>query len=194
MTLSAYDEHAAICLDNDMPRWCASWLHSFVSDAWQYTRHTYGGDHGPDPRLYSVHHGRYVAGHVGYHFLPAYGDRNWTTWHAPRSGGCPNGRNSVNGPVPNVPRARLASAASPEPMDGSPMPLGGGESVPPKADLAALFQSGYVTGCLYAVSQIERHAKAGRIDLVVQTCIALREETTGTPTPAAEANPLRRTA
>jgi hypothetical protein len=68
LTLLRHDEHAAIYLDEDVNRNEARWLLRYISDLWQYSKTTYGDAFGPDPRLYSIHHGhRYPGGHPGYH-------------------------------------------------------------------------------------------------------------------------------
>jgi hypothetical protein len=77
LSLHRHDEHAAIYLDPDVNRNGASWLLSFISQTWQYSKAIYGDSFGPDPRLYSVHHtGRYSGGHPGYYFDALHDYRN----------------------------------------------------------------------------------------------------------------------
>jgi hypothetical protein len=74
--LLAYDEHAAIYVDDDVDRQSAAWLLSFMSRLWQYTKNTYGA-FGSDPRIFSIHHqGRYSGGHPSTYFDASHDNRN----------------------------------------------------------------------------------------------------------------------
>jgi hypothetical protein len=77
LTLSQHDEHAAIYLDGNVDRRGTRWLLRFISRTWHYAKATYGDDFGPDPRLYSIHHGgRYGGGHPGYYSDASHDHRN----------------------------------------------------------------------------------------------------------------------
>jgi hypothetical protein len=62
------DEHCAIYADPGV-RWAeVRWLSRFMNVTWQYSKATYGGVFGSDPRIYSIHHaGRHGGGHAGYY-------------------------------------------------------------------------------------------------------------------------------
>jgi hypothetical protein len=75
--LVAYDDHAAVFFDDDVPRANADWLLQFVSRSWQYTKRVYGNDFGPDPRIYQIsHQGKYSGGHPSYYFDASHDNRN----------------------------------------------------------------------------------------------------------------------
>ena len=75
--LLAYDEHAAIYVDDDVNRAAAGWLLPFMSRLWQYTKQTYGQSFGSDPRIYSIHHqGRYSGGHPSTYLDQSHDNRN----------------------------------------------------------------------------------------------------------------------
>ena len=72
-----FDDHVAIYFDSDVQREGTEWLLPFMSKLWQYTKATYGGDYGPDPRLYSIHHeNKYSGGHPSTYFDESHDFRN----------------------------------------------------------------------------------------------------------------------
>jgi hypothetical protein len=71
------DEHCAIYLDPDVRQRQVRWLPAYISQAWQYSKATYGDAFGPDPRIYSIHHaGRHGGGHAGYYVSPVHDYHN----------------------------------------------------------------------------------------------------------------------
>jgi hypothetical protein len=77
LKLVGYDDHAAIYFDDDVPREHATWMLSFISRTWQYTKKVYGENFGPDPRIYQVsHQGKYGGGHPSYWYSASHDNRN----------------------------------------------------------------------------------------------------------------------
>jgi hypothetical protein len=71
------DGDCAIYLDPDVRRAEVQWLPRYISQAWQYSKVTYGDAFGPDPRIYSIHHaGRHGGGHAGYYVSPVHDYHN----------------------------------------------------------------------------------------------------------------------
>lgn len=76
LRLDAYDDHVAVYHDADVDAGATRWVRPFLSDVWQYSKHTYGDGFGPD-RLYVVlHQGRYGGGHAVGHTDPSHDHRN----------------------------------------------------------------------------------------------------------------------
>jgi hypothetical protein len=75
--LVGYDDHAAVYFDNDVPPQHATWMLSFISRTWQYTKKVYGDNFGPDPRIYQIsHQGKYSGGHPSYYFDASHDNKN----------------------------------------------------------------------------------------------------------------------
>jgi hypothetical protein len=77
LKLVGYDDHAAIYFDDDVPREHATWMLSFISRTWQYTKKVYGDNFGPDPRINQIsHQGKYGGGHPSYWYDASHDNKN----------------------------------------------------------------------------------------------------------------------
>jgi hypothetical protein len=97
------DEHCAIYVDPGVRRAEVQWLPGFINVTWQYSKATYGGAFGSDPRIYSIHHaGRHGGGHAGYYVqavLTADGSETRLSHRTGRSTPIRAGRAAVWGPL-----------------------------------------------------------------------------------------------
>jgi hypothetical protein len=77
LRLQHSDEHCAIYTDPDVRPAEIGWLPRFINVTWQYSKATYGDGFGPDPRIYSIHHGgRHHGGQAGYYVSPVHDHHN----------------------------------------------------------------------------------------------------------------------
>lgn len=75
LTRVFYDKHAAIYFDSDVDR-SITWMNSYLSDVWKYTKNTYGA-FGTDKRLFAnFHTGKYSGGHPSTYFDSSHDFRN----------------------------------------------------------------------------------------------------------------------
>jgi hypothetical protein len=71
------DGDCAIYLDPDVRRAEVRWLPRYINQVWRYSKAAYGDAFGPDPRIYSIHHGgRHGGGHAGYYVSPVHDHHN----------------------------------------------------------------------------------------------------------------------
>lgn len=70
-----YNDDVAVYFDDDINKTNASWVFSFMTNVWKYSKQVYGSM-GGDGRLYVIIHQKYPGGHPSYYYNASHDYRN----------------------------------------------------------------------------------------------------------------------